>query len=241
MTTAVATASAKPGVDLKEAALQTGANILKGVAGLLESLQTAEPQELARVNALLSAGLAGVKGEFSIPQAVAAEPSSIEVRKQEFITKYDVKVLADGQVSFKLPSGASRLDLLNDAQALAPELISQPAVYADRLAKWAQDTAFTTKVTEATSRSIDGNVSDSTRKTRAEQEVKGWNDVDLADLATAHQAYLIATGKDLFNGNVVRARGGALLFYVNGLDVYDYLDGFRFDLVAASASLSPRN
>ena len=235
MTTAVATASAKPGVDLKEAALQTGANILKGVAGLLESLQTAEPQELARVNALLSAGLAGVKGELSI------QPSSIEVRKQEFITKYNVKVLADGQVSFKLPSGASRLDLLNEAQALAPELISQPAVYPDRLAKWAQDAAFTTKVTEATSRSIDGNVRDSTWKTRAKQETKGWNDVDLADLATAHQAYLIATGKDLFSGNVVRARGGALCFHVSGLRVYDYVGDFRNSIVAAFASLSPRN
>jgi hypothetical protein len=223
------------------AVVSTQVTLLTAVGKLMKSLDPTDPESLRRVNALLSAGLAGVKGELSIPQAVAAEPSSIEVRRQEFITKYDVKVLADGQVSFTLPSGASRLDLLNDAQALAPELLNRPAVYADRLAKWAQDTAFTTKVTEATSRSIDGNVSDSTRKTRAEQEAKGWNNVDLADLATAHQAYLIATGKDLFNGNVVRARGGALNFNAFGLDVYDFSVDDRSNFVAASASLSPRN
>lgn len=151
---------------------------------------------------------------------VAAQ--NLESPRQEFLAKYGVKVLADCQVSFTLPSGTSRLDFLNEAQALARELINGPAVEKHSLAMWAKDAAFTTKVTEATSRSIDGNVSNSADISRKEGEAKGWNNVDLADLATAHQAFLIATGKNLFNGNVVYARGGELLYDVLGLSVNLY-------------------
>ena len=220
----------------------TQTKLMSAVAELMGSLGTADAAQLKRVNDLLTAGLASVRGEISSPEVVATEPKSIELRRQEFITKYNVKVLGEGKVSFTLPADTSRLDLINDAQSLAPELLGQNAVYGRRLEAWEKDPAFTTKVIENTDKSIDGNVRCSTNKSRSEQEAKGWNNVDLCDLVVAHQAYLIATsGKDLFGGNVVRARAGALLFNDGGLFANDYGADFRFSFIAASSALPVRN
>jgi hypothetical protein len=227
--------------DLRASALKAGTAAIQETTRLLQSLEKADQKTLNRVNNLLGASLAAVRGEFPAPEAVTTQPSAIELRRQEFVTKYNVEVLGDSKVSFTLPSGSSRLDLLNDSQAITPELLRQPAIYAARLAQWAKDPAFTEKVAEDTLRSVDGNVNNSARMTRSEQEAKGWNNVDLADLATAHQAYLIATGKDLFANKVVRARGGALYFYVHGLGVVDCYDDSRRSDVAASAALPARN
>ena len=227
--------------DLRASALQSGTAVIQEAAKLLQSLEGADSGTLERVATLLKTGLAGVRGEISSPEAVATEPSALEARRQEFVTKYNIKVLGDGQVSFTLPSGTSRIDLLNEAQGLAPGLLGRDAVYPSRLETWKKDSAFTAKATENLDRSLDGNVKNSTRMTRAEQEAKGWNNVDINDLATAHVAYFIATGKDLFANNVVRARGGALYFDDDGLGVYDYYDDLRYGHVAASAALPSRN
>lgn len=64
---------------------------------------------------------------------------------------------------------------------------------------------------------------------------------ELEYIAAAHVAYFIATGKDLFADNVVRARGGALSFYDDGLDVNVSDDDDRCIFVAASAALPSRN
>jgi hypothetical protein len=178
--------------------------------------------------------------EGSSVSSVATEPSALEARRQEFVTKYNIKVLSDSQVSFRLPSGTSRIDLMNEAQALAPDLLGRNAVYPSRLETWKKDSAFTAKATENLERSLDGNVKNSTRMTRGEQEAKGWNNVDLSDLATAHVAYFIATGKDLFANNAVRARGGALYFYGDGVRVVGCYDDVRDGVVAASAALPSR-
>jgi hypothetical protein len=207
----------------------------------LRSLEKADSDTLERVATLLKAGLAGVRGEISSSEAVATGPSVLEARRQEFVTKYSIKVLGEGQVSFTLPSGTSRIDLLNEAQALAPDLLGRNAVHPSRLEPWKKDSAFTAKVKEGLKRPIDGNVRGSTRMTTPEQEARGWNNVDLCDLATAHVLYFIATGKDLFAGNVVRARGGALYFHADGLDVYVHYGAGRYYDVAASAALPSRN
>jgi hypothetical protein len=243
MTTAAAVAQTREvkSEDLRASALQSGTAVIQEAAKLLQSLEGADSGTLERVSALLKAGLAGVRGEISSSEAVATEPSALEARRQEFVTKYNIKVLSDGQVSFTLPSGTSRIDLINEAQGLAPDLLGRNAVYPSRLGTWKKDSAFTTNVAEDLERSIDGNVRSSTRMTRAEQEAKGWNNVDLCDLATAHVAYFIATGKDLFANNVVRARGGALGFYDDGLGVDDCRVDVRRSYVAASAALPPRN
>jgi hypothetical protein len=226
---------------LRATALESGTSAIVSAVKLLKSLGDEGVEVLRGIHAQLSADLASVRGEESLPTAVAAQPSAIELRRQDFVTKYNIKVLGEGQVSFTLPNGASRIDILNEAQALSPELHGRPAVYAERLAKWTVDSAYTEKVTADTAKSVDGNVSNSIRMNRAEQEAKGWNNIDLADLAAAHAAYFIATGKDLFGGNVVRACGGALYFYADGLNVHGCNDAHRDSYVAASAALPSRN
>ncbi len=161
----------------------------------------------------------------------AIEPQS------RFVTKYSIKVLGDSQVSFKLPRGTSRVDLMNEAQALAPELFKKKAVSPSCLEIWNNDLAFTEKVMLDLEKSIDGSIKSSNLMTRTEQEARGWNNIDMRDLATAHVAYLIATGQDLFANNVVRARDGALGFNDGGLSVSNYRDDLRGFYIAASAAL----
>jgi hypothetical protein len=153
-----------------------------------------------------------------LPPIYDSELSRIRIaQRQDFATKYNIRVLGKSQVSFTLPSGTSRIDLLNEATVLAVACFNRSAVRPKCLDIWRKQSAFTAKVTKELTRSIDGNVRGSMYMERAEQEAKGWNNVDLCDLATAHVAYFIATGKDLFANNTVRARGGALIFSFYGL------------------------
>lgn len=169
--------------------------------------------------------------------ALTSKASGIEAQKQAFIEKYGIKVLAESQVALILPEGTSRIELLKEAQKLAKKLHGSDAIWPDRLSNWTEDAAFTAKVGETLKLAVDGNVKGSTNQTRSEQESKGWNNVDLKDLAVANAAYFIATGKDLFDGNVVRARGGALRFSGGGLDVSYSYGAFRSRYVSASRSL----
>ena len=208
----------------------------------MSSLDHADPQSLVRVNKLLAAGLRGLRGEALSADTATAD---VSVRRQAFMDKYSVTVLEDSQVSFTLPKGSSVINLLNDAQALAPDLYNRDAVFPITLADWSTKMAFNSRVTENREFSIDGNVSGSTVKTRVQQAVllekQNSRIPDLEHLAAAHVAYFIATGKDLFANHVVRARGGALFFYGFGLDVNDYYDDLRCNFVAASAALPSRN
>jgi hypothetical protein len=219
------------------------AQLLGELSQLMASLDSADPQSLDRVNNLLAAGLKGLRGEAT--SADTATTIDVSVRKQAFMDKYSVTVLDDSKVSFTLPKGSSVLNLLNDAQALAPELYNRDAVYPDRLADWSTKKAFKSSVTENREFSIDGNVADSSDKTRVEQAAflkkQNLEMPELEHLAAAHVAYFIATGKDLFANNVVRARGGALGFDDIGLYVLGYRDGDRYNDVAASAALPSRN
>ena len=65
-------------------------------------------------------------------------------------------------------------------------------ISAEQLKQWTKDATFTANVIESKEKPIDRNVLNSTRMTRAEQAAKGWNNVDLCDLAAAYAAYLIA-------------------------------------------------
>lgn len=168
-------------------------------------------------------------------------------RRQEFVIKYRINIFGDSQVSFTLPSGTSRIDLMNEAQALAYELFKHEAVSPLLLETWKKYSAFTARVSEDLERALDGNIRNSTRMTREEQEAKGWNNVDLCDLASAYVAYFIATGRDLFANNLVLARGwgmpagDAVLSGADGLDTdaYSFDHGLRD--VAAYAALPARN
>ena len=193
---------------------------------------------LEEMNKRLDGALKALRGEN---ESSAATVNNLELRKQAFLDTYSVKVLDGGphQVSFTIREGKSRMDLINDARELARALYNHPGVHPNRLAIWRNDPQYTQVVTQDTPVAVEGCVPNSTNMTRDEHESKdrNWNDVDIRDLAAAQQAFFIATGKDHFDGNIVRARGGALSFDGRGLDVNDSGDDDRYIDVAASRSL----
>lgn len=170
------------------------------------------------------------------------EPISLDTRRAELMKEFRIEAVGEGQVYFTL-GGVSRIEFLRKVQEVVPELFGRPVLLPDTLQEWEAESAFTaTPANGGREIGVDGSVADSTDKTRAEQETKGWNNVDIADLAVAHAAYFLATGKDLFNCNVVRAREGALGFNSVGLYVYKfYCADAPAEGVAASAALPLRN
>ena len=162
--------------------------------------------------------------------------------QERFVYKYSVKKINDHQVRLVLPKGTSRIDLLNEAQGIARELYGQDAVRPDHLKNWQKEDDFRTKTTSTTKLWIDGRVKGLDAKSRKEQEsVLKEQMAPLADLAVAHTAFFILTGKNLFQGQAVRACGGALFFSGFGLDVHFYYDGHGHLDVSASRSLPSTN
>ena len=167
--------------------------------------------------------------------------------RDQFVSKYSVEKINDHQVRFVLPKGISRIDLLNEAQGIARGLYGQDAVYPSQLEDWQKEDDFRTKTTSKTKLGIDGRVEGLDGKTRKQQErliEKQWGETQmapLADLAVAHTAFFILTGKDLFQGQYVRACGGALSFISDGLGVACYDDAYGYDDVSASRSLPSTN
>ena len=167
--------------------------------------------------------------------------------QERFVSKYSVEKINDHQVRFVLPKGTSRIDLLNEAQGIARGLYGQDAVYPSQLEDCQKEDDFSTKTTSKTKLGIDGRVEELDAKTRKEQErliEKQWGETQmapLADLAVAHTAFFILTGKDLFHGQVVRACGGALFFDSDGLDVSFFNDDHSLLDVSASRSLPSTN
>ena len=140
--------------------------------------------------------------------------------RDQFVSKYSVEKINDHQVRFIIPKGTSRIDLLNEAQGIARELYGQDAVDPSQLEDWQKDDDFRSKTTSTTKLWIDGRVKELDAKSREEQErVLKEQMAPLADLAVAHTAFFILTGKDLFQGQWVRACGGALRFNSDGLYV----------------------
>ena len=220
--------------DLHAQAIRTGTAVIQDAAKLIQSLEGADPEKVKRVNALLTASLAAVRG---------AEVPSFESRKAALIKEFGIEVIGEGKVRLTLGE-TSRIDFLRKVQDVATELHGRPAIYSPLLESWATEAAFTAKPKKGEKIKeigVDGNVANSTGKTRAEQDAEGWNNVDLSDLAVAHTAYFLATGKDLFAGKVVRARDGAFFFDDIGLNVGDSYGDLRCSYVAASAALPPRN
>ena len=190
--------------------------------------------------------------------------------RDQFVSKYSVEKINDHQVRFIIPKGTSRIDLLNEAQGIAMELYGQDAVYPSHLKNWQKDDNFISKTTSTTKLWIDGRVEGLDAKSTQEQERLLLRAIEhpkdqsylyqlrkffgffslkeregamapLADLAVAQTAFFILTGKDLFQGQWVRASGGALSFYSNGLDVNDYCDDLSGRDVSASRSLPSTN
>lgn len=162
-----------------------------------------------------------------------------------FLAKYNVEVHGPHEVSFVLPKGVSRIEMLQEAQSLVGDM---NLIYPDRLTKWQQDPKFTA-VAAATQRiHINGHVEGGDEKSREQQEAfltaQGLQMPSLEDLAAAFVAHYIATREPLFGfykkndyTYVVRAAGGALGFPSQGLLDGDIGDDVRSAVVAVAAAL----
>jgi hypothetical protein len=168
-----------------------------------------------------------------------------------FIAKYNIQVHGAHKVSFVLPKGVSRNEMLCEAQEVVTE---RALVWPFQLKEWSSDPRFRASTAAPERIQIDGHVKGGDGKTRAQQEAflrrKKLPLANLEDLAAAFVAHCIATGEPLFGwyrksdgrSFVVRAAGGVLGFNSDGLCVYDIVvsDGCSERNVAVSACV-PRN
>ena len=163
-----------------------------------------------------------------------------------FIAKYNIQVHGPHEVSFVLPKGVSRYEMLCEAQGLVAGRDNRNLVYPDRLKKWEAEATFKSTSTTPERIQIDGHVGGGDGKTRAKQEAflksEGFPQANLEDLAAAFVAHWVATGEPLFGwceqadewSFVVRAAGGALHFGSDGLSVGGIGDVGNSNMAVAS-------
>ncbi len=161
--------------------------------------------------------------------------------KGAFLKLHGIKKTGANSVSLVLPVGVSRARFLTDVQVIANMVYQRNHTWPERLVKWAREPAFCRITESRTEIRVNGKIPDSAGMSRAEQCACGWNDISLEDLASAHGAYFILTGKDLFNGSIVRAKTGALYFGKNGLIISrsgkSFNDSDASEIVFASKAL----
>jgi hypothetical protein len=158
-------------------------------------------------------------------------------RLRDFVGRYKVSVLGDGKVSLEIPAGKSRIEVLVEAHEIALE-VGFPGVFDYRLSRWMEDASFCAVVSEPTLIAVEGGVPGSTNMTSYEQAQRGWNDVDLSDLALATMANLLATGRDLLRGFDVRAQADALCFTKQALQLSGVGPYLPYGWVRASRRIS---
>ena len=165
-----------------------------------------------------------------------------------FVAKYNIQVHGPHEVSFVLPTGVSRNEMLSEAQGVVSD---RDLVWPNQLKTWQNDPAFQKSSDTPERIRINARVQGGDAQDRATQEklVESLKLTlpSLEDLAAAFVAHYVATGEPLFgwfhNNSytyVVRAAGGALYFNSYGL----YVDAFDYDCsdsVVAVAALVPRN
>ena len=161
-----------------------------------------------------------------------------------FIVKYNIQVHGPHEVSFVLPSGVSRYEMLCEAQDLVAVRDNHGLVWPAQLNKWKDAKTFKATTTIPERIQIDGHVDGGDGMNRADQEAFLNNmelpQANLEDLAAAFVAFYVATGKNLFEGKRARAAGGVLRFHSFGLDVSDIGDDDGNSDVAVSSRV-PRN
>jgi hypothetical protein len=194
---------------------------------------------------------AALKDATASGEAFKALRSTLS-RTDLFVAKYNIQVHGPHEVSFVLPRGVSRYEMLCEAQELVAERDQRDLVYRGHLKEWGNDARFTASCESPERIRIDGHVEGGDEKTRKQQEkfltTKGLEQAQLEDLEAAFVAHYVATGEPLFGwykkdsswSFVVRAVGGALDFlsyglYVRGIDD-DYSDS---NVAVASRVRSP--
>jgi hypothetical protein len=167
-----------------------------------------------------------------------------------FLAKYNVEVINEHTVSFVIPKGVSRIEMLKEAHALVTD---RNLVARAQLQDWVSDPRYTQEAVTSERIGIDGRVPNSTGKTREQQEAMVGKDnlPALEDLAVAFAVHWIATGEPLFgwygyskySSYVVRGADGHLRFDRDGLAVRGILgNGERVGSAdgAVSSRLFPR-
>ena len=162
-----------------------------------------------------------------------------------FLAKYNVEVHGPHEVSFVLPKGVSRIEMLQEAQSLVGD---RNLIYPKQLTKWQQDRKFKAEASTTQRIHINGHVRGGDAQSREEQEAfltaQGLQMPSLEDLAAAFVAHYIATKEPLFGFYKkndytygVRAAGGALYFDSDGLSGCAVSGGDRDAYVAVAAAL----
>lgn len=116
-----------------------------------------------------------------------------------FLARYGVEVVNDHTVSFVIPRGASRIDIMHGAQ----QLVTGQALFEEEAYKYhARNDKFTTPATHSEKICIDGRVEGLDGKKRVEQESalqeRGLTLADYEDIPVAFAVFWVATGKPLF-------------------------------------------
>jgi hypothetical protein len=174
---------------------------------------------------------------------------NLEVQREKlsqvdlFLAKYGVLVHDKHTVSFVIPRGTSRYEMLVEASNLvmnesSPRYCSHRVhfIYPDMFDQWSRDPKFVAPVTILERRCIRGHVALADARTREEHlkflEQGGLDLATVEDLASAFVAGFVATGEPIFgwpntffmralgapdsHSTIVRARGGALHFSAEG-------------------------
>jgi hypothetical protein len=128
-------------------------------------------------------------------ERLRAELSSQEL----FLATCGVTVINDHTVSFLVPCGVSRAEILCEAEGL---VTNRELIWTPILDLWKQTEEFKRKAPHAVRITIDGQVSGANDKTRAQQEgivaALGLSVASVEDLAVAFAVFFIATETSLF-------------------------------------------
>jgi hypothetical protein len=195
-----------------------------------EVLRTAEE----RMDAAIENG-DKAEAEKALAEATASGEAFRELRSKLkptdlFVAKYNIQVHGPHEVSFVLPRGVSRYEMLCEAQELVAERDGRALVDSDDLKRWGDDARFTASCESPERIRIDGHVEGGDANTALQRAKllagKGLEQAKLEDLGAAFVANYVATGRDLFEGRFVNAVGGALGFPSFGLHVRDIYDAY---------------
>jgi hypothetical protein len=205
-------------------------------------------------------------GEQSLPQAYESlEKLRVCTKELEsfratlnltelFIVKYNVVVINEHTVSYVLPSDCSRIEILQEAQALVRERDARDLVFPEHLERWSRHIEFTSRVGSSERICIDGHVEGCDAKDRNTQRkeihAKGLSIPAFEDLAVAFAMHWVASGGPLFgwykeSPDTIReytywsrAERDTLSFSLRGLARYGIDLGSDCRIAAVSAKVS---
>jgi hypothetical protein len=220
---------------------------------LHESLSAADKRMDAAIeNGDKAAAQAALDEATASGEAFKALRSTLS-RTDLFVAKYNIQVHGPHEVSFVLPRGVSRYEMLCEAQELVKNRDQRDLVYPDHLNRRMGDARFTASCDQPERIQIDGHVKGGDAMTRKDQEKflqrKGLEQAQLEDLAAAFVAHYVATEEPLLGwyekdsswGFTVRAVGGALSFFSDGLDVVGIDDDSSASTVAVASRVRPES